>query len=391
MAALVDKYLELVKDYKWSPLFCKWALLTSVSSLLERKCYIDEAGLGFLYPNLYVVFVGPPAAKKTSCAKFPVDRFVATLDKGPIFCSSQLTPASLIDELESAGKLRYEFKTSPLFAIAGEFEVWFKDIGGGEIVDLLLDFWDSRYPGEMWVKNTKKWGKQILPNPALTLLGCTTPQAMMERRIVKTAGVGFISRVIFVCEPGNRFGATRFPELNNRLIAEISSEFIRMNSISGRFTLGPGTEDAQEEMIIRCQKWIEEHPGTNIMETYFSRKPAQVRKLSMILCAMRNSKKIILPEDVFEAEALLNELEPTMPDAFGVQVLYQDAGLAAKILSYLTRGIVLDEDQLFSNFFIDGQALASNYEFQAVIGGLVKSGRLTKEMRNDKAFYKRKV
>jgi hypothetical protein len=386
---LLSGYLDFVADYKFSAIYNKWAFLAAVSACLERKCWLDENALGFLYPNLYVVFVGPPASRKTTTAKVPVYQFLKKMENGPILCSNQLTPASLIDELKDAGAIRYEHKTSPLFVLAGEFGVWFKDIGGGSMFDLLLEFYDSRMPGEIWQKNTKKWGKQEMPNPALTLLGCTTPKEIIQSRVMETAGIGFTSRVIFVCEPRFIPGCAKFPPLNGVLAKRILAEFYRINAIAGPFALGEGTEAAIEGVMNRTNAWMEENPGTTIMANYMARKPVQVRKVAMLLSAMRDSRRIIRVEDIQMAEALMLETEPTLPTAFGLQIHYNDPGLSSKILDKL-QVKPLTEKQILSAFFMDGQSVPSE-EFDSSIKFMVKSGGvIIKKLENGEVTYAKK-
>jgi len=383
MENLLETYQDLVAPYKWSPLFNKWALITAISAVLERRVYIDEEALGYLYPNLYVLFVGPPGCGKSSSADCVIDHFIRTLQNGPIFSSSHQTPATLIDELGAANKAQPgAHPSSPLFAYAGEFDTWFKDIGGGELVDLLLNFWDTRRPGVKWVKNTKMHSKQEIPNPALTILGCTTPQAIMEKRLASTGAIGFISRVIVVSEPRDDFGTFDFVKLDLAKVNLIQREFARMNSLTGEFRLGPGAESVRRAILERSKRTMQSYSG-DLMKTYMSRKSVQIRKVSMILSAMRNSKKIVMLEDLIQAEALINELEPTIQDAFGLQTHYQDPGLASRIRSFFNRGEAISRNQLFARFYKEGEALSDNAELSGILGGMLKSGALSQRIEKD--------
>jgi hypothetical protein len=390
MASLIDRYIELVASYKWSPLFVKWAFIAAISAVLERKCWVDEEALGLLYPNLYVLFVGPAGMGKSSSTDYVIDKFIRPLENGPILASTHQSPATLIDELDAANKAQPgAHQSSPLFAYAPEFDTWFKDIGGGELVDLLLNFWDTRRVGVEWVKNTKMHKRQAIKNPALTILGCTTPQALIEKRLAQTGSIGFISRIIIVSEPnGDDYGTFDFVKVDHSKLIQIQNEFARMRDINGEFRLGPGTEAVRREMLVRAKESMKEFSG-DLMRTYMSRKAVQIRKVSMILSAMRNSRKIILPEDILEAEALINELEPTIQDAFGLQTNYQDPGLASKVRSKFKRGQFLSEENLYAQFFREGEALPKNSEVQGIIDGMIKAGELTRIIKDGKLIYVR--
>jgi len=341
---------------------------------------------------MYIVLVGPPASGKTTCAKLPIDLFLKDMHNGPLICSNQLTPASLIDEMKDASQERYHFETSPLFAFAGEFGTLFKDIGGGQIVDLLLDFYDTRKPGELWKKHTKKWGKQEFPNPALTLLGCTTSKAIIETRLVDTAGLGFISRVIFACEPSFIANAEEFVVLNSAKIAELQAHFVRMNSIIGAFTLSEGARIERKRINDDNAEWLHNNVGTTILSSYLARKPTQIRKLAMIYSAMRDNRKIITREDMLEAEKMYKFTEPTIMSAFGMQIEYRDPALMTKIMDKIPPYIGISEPELFKSFYYDGQGVPYGYEFRDCISGLKRTGVLVIEIdkKTGDLIYKRR-
>lgn len=392
---LLEKYLELVKDYKFSDLYNTWAFLTTVAATLERRCFLNENLIGYLYPTMYTVFVGPPASKKTTAARIPADLFLRSMENGPILSSNQLTPATLVDELKAAGESKYTTKQSALFALAGEFSVLISDIGGGSVIDLLLDFYDTRKPGEQWTKHTKKWGVQTMPNPALTLLSCTTPQHLIQSRLTETVGLGFTRRILFVVEPRLILGAKRFPSPNPDLLTDIQAEFIRMYQLEGAFALTPQAQDALDGAIDRNNKWLLDNPGTTFMTNYHSVKMVHIRKIALCLSAMRSNKKLIDAQDVIEAERLVTGLEETMPQAVGMQTNRNDAGLAWKIMDRIPiGGGTTSDEKLLKSFIQDGQFVPNGSELREALSGLIRAGQISAvlpEKQGGDVLYRRKV
>lgn len=388
---LLEKYLKLVEPYRWSEMFVKWSFVSCVAAVLERKCWLDEEGMGYNYPNLYCVLVGPPASGKTSAAKCAIDICLAPLPNGPIMSSNQLTPASLIDELADAGKERYYYETAPLFAFAGEFGVLFKDIGGGQLVDLLLDFYDARKPGEMWRKNTKKWGKQEIPNPALTLLGCTTQDEIINSRLKETAGLGFISRVVFVHEPGFIANGNIRHRMDKAGIRDIQANFVRMTSIVGSFELAPDAREYADKIQYDNAEWLMNKHGATILSSYKARKPVMIRKIAMCFSAMRDNRKVILIGDLQRAQQLYEATEPTFAATFGSTITYRDPGLMTKLLNRIPIALWIRESDLLQAFLDDGQGVPYGYEFRDAVSGLVRSNQvqLKQDTKDGTILYRR--
>ena len=59
----IDKYLVYSSNTEPPAMFHLWTAISVISSVLQRKCYFPWGTLTF-YPNMYVVLVGPPAARK---------------------------------------------------------------------------------------------------------------------------------------------------------------------------------------------------------------------------------------------------------------------------------------------------------------------------------------
>lgn len=376
--------------YNFSDQFITWSLLACISAILERRSYFNAQGFGYIFPNIYVVLVGPPASGKTTIADRATEWLLENLDNGPMFASNVATPAALVDELKEAEvKKGFAHGHSPLFVYSSELGVFLDDIGGGEPYKLLIDWFDGRRHGKVWSKHVVKKGKRLeILSPSLTLLGCTTSDWLQRSRIAEVAGQGFTSRVIWVHEPKFSPRVSRPPAIDEALKSELQREMVRINAISGEFIFMNGAQAAIDRLTEEGNEWGKKHSGSTLLAHYYSRKILNIRKVSMLLSALRSSDRIIKGVDVETAAALFSRLEPNYLSAFGLRITYRDESLAGKIMARLTGGGWISEAALMESFYHDGQALTLN-ELKDVLLGLHRMGLLQARDDSGKLHYRR--
>ena len=59
----ISSYLRYVQNTEPPGMYHLWCAITTISAILQRKCRLEWGSLTF-FPNMYVVLVGPPAARK---------------------------------------------------------------------------------------------------------------------------------------------------------------------------------------------------------------------------------------------------------------------------------------------------------------------------------------
>jgi len=388
---LLEKWNKLLSDYKWSSLYTSWAFLACVSALLERRCWYNGQILGRIYPNLYVVLVGGAGSGKTTVAERATEWLLEGLPNQPIRSSNVLTPAALIKEMKrSYDEKGFRTGTSCLFTYSSELGLFIKDIGGGDIIDLLIDFYDSRRPGQLWTKTLIKDGKTEIMSPQLTLLGCTTPNWIQRTRLIDTAGIGFTGRTIFCHEDLFSPRLSRFPQVDQELLAQLRDEMKRISLLEGEFIVMNGAQAELDSLVDEINHWLSEHRNSDgIFHAYMGRKLANILKVSMLLSACRNNERIILGEDVSLAKALFKALEPNLLSAFGTTIKHKDESLMQNIMTKFSYGDEMSEAKLVALFEMEGQSIPINQEYLSSIDGLRVLGRLQVDIRNGMRYFKR--
>ena len=95
----IDEFVELTNHLPSPLLFRKWAGISAIAGVLERKVWVRTMNME-LYPNLYVVLTGPPGVGKTVATSLVEDlwRAIPGLPVAP----KSVTKPSLIDALTDA-------------------------------------------------------------------------------------------------------------------------------------------------------------------------------------------------------------------------------------------------------------------------------------------------
>jgi len=383
---LIDRYIDLVKGENWHEPFVRWSFITYLSSLIGRKLYL-RMGTDYEYPTIYVILVGPPSSKKTSTAKAPKELFYRHQINKQVIAADVMTPAAWIDELKDAeDKIGKVDMHSPLYIMSKEFSTVLRDIGGGSPLDLLLSFYDSRAPGEVFRKRTISAGVVEVLNPAVTILGCTTPDGLKDSGILNAGNTGFISRFICVAHPKHVDGAFKRPLIPEKVCNLMAMELDEIAGMRGEMLLDPAAEEEAGKIYNEINE-IQREPQTNARSEYFGRKLTQVYKVSMIFAAIRKSR-VICREDIQRAYTYLTALEPTMSYMLKPQIIVQDAELSNRIgtaLAAVDRAITESELLKILN---KTSVVPYNDYYISVMNSLSSSGMIIREIQNGHVMLK---
>lgn len=386
---LVDQYVELVRPQGWEESLVRWSFITYVSACLARKVWLEE-GTEYIYPNIYVMFVGPPSAKKTTVAKAPKHLFAYTQANPPKFSSEQMSPAAWFKDLEDSYKEGgSNFEQSPLYMLIGEFNTLLNDIGGGSPMDLLLSFYDFRRPGEAFVKRTIKDGKQNCINPAVTILGCTTPAGLRSSKMIQFDSQGFVSRFITVAHPKFVRGVAKRPLISEAKRKPFIEEMDRISMMWGHFRMSEQADARYEQIFNEVNDQQEAHTGTGPFAEYLARKSVQIKKVAILFAAMRSNEQIIRVEDIDEAYRHISATEANFHYAFSPMVKYKDPGTAQQILEQFYYKPIMSASELHERLYAAGTVLSINGDTKGIMDSLVTSGKLKLIRKDGAVFYEK--
>lgn len=314
----IDSWLEYSEPLPSPSLWRKWAGIFILSSSMERRMYC-KTSIGPLYPNLYVVFVGPPGLGKTLMTS-QVNYFLRSLtdeaEKNTFhIASSSITHASIVDELRAAER-RFVTPTMEIISYncltiaANELSVLLPEYNA-TMMGKLTDIYDGHAYSESRRTSDLKFA---IPAPQINLLAATTPSFLVDALPEGAWDQGFLSRtmLVFSAESLTRDLFTEIPMID-KLGEDLQHDLRHIFQLFGKITF-------TEEAVAALEAWnrsgrlpLPDHPK---LIHYNTRRAAHLLKLCMVACVAEGDGLSVTLDHYHTALDWLIELEAFMPEIF---------------------------------------------------------------------------
>lgn len=364
-------YLAFTAESESPEEYHLWAAISVIAGALKRQVFFDM-GYFLLYPNMYVVLVGPPGRCKKSTA-MRIGRDILKMVPGTKFTADSTTREKLIINLTQAHK----DGASCMTAHSTEFATMLTS-SGMDMVVFLTDIFDCP---PVWEHDTKSGGKNTIKGPYLNLLGATTPDWISRAMPLDTIGVGLTSRIIFVFHDTPR-EADPIPKLTaaqKSLAGILVNDLIAISALSGEFHLSKEADELHRE-------WYREHikkpnpSGDPRLSGYFERKQTHLIKLSMIVAAAKRDGYTIELEDFKDGMDILARTEKRMQRVFagvGKNPIFADKdAVVTALMQAGNNGLSMGELLARFSFSLRKDELAEVLETLIMIGVVtLRSGR----------------
>lgn len=316
----INTFCRYIEDTETPPLFAKWTAISGIAAALRRKTMLEMGRLR-IYPNLYVIFVGPPAkVVKTTSINY-LSEIINDVDCIHL-SSDSVTRERLFDDLASS---RDQFvmpdgstlECCNLTAIAKEFEIFIgqkKD--NSKFLIALTDLFDGKNVGS-WKHGTKHSGSACIPLPYLNMLGATTPTSLSRGLSTDSIGDGFTTRIIFVYQDMRHKDVPRPPwtPAHVAMKSDLVHDLNEIAQIAGTYTMSEATCKEYDTWFMH-QRYSAKICLEDAFLGWYERKPLFVSKLAMIVKASQGDDKVLVWEDFQRAIAVLEEAEYLMALAF---------------------------------------------------------------------------
>lgn len=352
----IKAYMEHTALSEAPAKFHYWTAVATIAGALERKVWIDQGYFEWL-PNFYIIFVSPPGivSKSTTASigmsmlsRLPSVRF------GPQSLTWQALTKSMAENVKSMELPDGSVMPMSAVTISASELGSLIDMKDRAMIDVLVDLWDGKKG--TWHRATKTSGEDLILNPYINIIGCTTPAWIADNFGKYTLGGGFTSRTVFVyaCEkrrleayPGSVVGAG-FGDRISKLVADLE----QIHSLCGEYRLS-------KEAMVWGRAWYEKvyaqyrniDPYDSGQTSFVARKQTHLHKLAMVIAASRRPTLTIEVEDLQSADMAIQAVELDLPEVFGRIAERDEVKDSVDLISILAIVKSMPKTSLFKRVF----------------------------------------
>lgn len=371
----LESYMLFTDNTESAACYRRWSALSAISACLRRDCYFRGNHGEHLFPNMYVVLVGPSGFSRKNTAIIPAKKMLIALDIE--ITAGATTREALIRDLIKASKVptvNGAQMSASLTVFVTEL-VNFINTEHKQLLGNLTEWYDCEDP---WINATIKRDRDVIDRVCLNILGGTTPKLIRSCLPVENIGGGFSSRVIYVYAPDREkiIADDDIKPWEEALEKELIYDLRQIRNMVGQFK---PTKEAVEYYGDWYNAFGENPPPLAYTETfgpYCSRKQTHVRKVAMILSAARSNNMIMERKDYEQAIRYLTELEPDLPKVFEGAGMTETGWINRRVGSYIQKRGQVIYSEIFNHF---GEELTRHEIIEAVNLQIDQ-----KNVRNDK-------
>ena len=375
----IDKYMRYTNNTETSDLFREWVGVSVLASVLQRKIWLDLGHL-IVYPNMYIVLIGPPGKARKGTAIKPGLKLLNEL--GIQLGAESITREQIIRRMVAARKVislpedDSIISHSSFTVIAPELTV-FLGYNNPKFLSDLTDWFDC---ADTWRYETKNMGIDEIVGVWFNLLGATTPGLLQSALPQDAIGGGLTSRMIFVYSDGAGkivpipFITPEELKLREDILIELEERYVMSGIIK------PTKEFL--EAWVDWRYYAETHKpfDVEILMPYVERRPIHLLKLSLIMNAARTTSLILDVQDLEAAKNLLERTEKLMPKAFSGIGARSDATILENMMTTIARLKSVDYKILRHKFLFD----TDEDQFDKMLQSLESIGYIRRRISTDK-------
>lgn len=369
----LDSYITFSNNSEPPYTYRLWTAISVIAACLKRKCVLNWGTLT-LYPNMYIVLVGPSGKCRKGTAMSQGMYFLREM--GIKLAAESITREALIRELKTSNDTQVDIGTGAMYlhsslTIYSQELTVFLGYNNQSLMADLTDWYDCR---DIWTYRTKNMGTDEIVGVWVNLIGATTPDLLQTTLPRDAIGGGLTSRMIFVYEQKKwKVVATPFLSKEERELQKaLKQDLEKISMMAGEFKVTSEFIDAYVPWYI---SYSEGKPPFDDyrFSGYFERRPTHLLKLCMICCAARNSKMLI---DVCDFEKALNIIvttEKKMQYTFSGVGKSDTADIMERVIAVLKTNREMPFQDLITQFYQD----VDKFTLEKLLETLISMGYVT--------------
>lgn len=389
----IENYLKYVEKTEQHHTYTLFSCLTCLSAIVGRKVWLD-LGAFQIWPNLYTVLVGPPAARKSSSIFLMADvlRLIRDNSDDIPIASEAITKEKLVIDVEEQERRipnvppQYKMHDTyaPMTILASELSQ-FLGTASLNMVDFLTDVYDR----PDYDSRTKNKGDVFITGPYITLIAGTTPSWITTYLKEDIITGGFSRRCLFILEDGPP-KRIAFPELDKEARQACIDYGKKLKKVFGPMELAPEAKEFYGA-------WYEKYhiPEDETISGYYGSKHVQMLKIAQLISLSESTELKFEKRHMEFALGILDLIEQKLPDVFK-SVGRNDLNAAAVKIEGLLRRAPKHQFKLSDGTIKEAHALARNRlsamtfrdirsdEFDSVIAHMKQVGKISTATTNIK-------
>lgn len=353
-----------------------WTAVSTIAGALRRRVWVDMAYFKW-YPNFYVILVAPPGiVSKSTTASIGMSllKKVPDIKFGPDVVTWQALVSGFA---ESTMSFQHEGEFHAMSALTIESSEFGNLLNpqDKEMVDLLVSLWDGKQGA--FEKKTKGSGCDVVENPWINLIACTTPSWIAGNFPEYMIGGGFTSRCVFVYAEKKAklvaYPADMVPANMKQLATQLVEDLCEISMMVGEYKLTPAAREWGNAWYSNHYAAKHLHLDDERFGGYLARKQTHIHKLAMILAAAESSRLVIDAEHLALAHQMVTDLEPDMQYVFSKIGKSEDAVYAERLIWYVAKRGECPYNEAYR--FVHSH-FPKMQDFEAVMTGAIRSGYL---------------
>lgn len=352
-----------------------WSGVAAIAGALRRRVWLDMAYFKW-HVNHYIIFVAPPGiVSKSTTVAIAMD--ILRKVPGVTFGPDVVTWPALVTAFAAATE---SFEVDGDWHTQCALTLESSEFGNlvnptdREMIDLLVTLWDSKQGA--FKKVTKNSGNDIVENPWINLIACTTPSWIAGNFPEYVIGGGFTSRCLFVyTEQKDKLVA--YPSLHVPTGIKQQQELL-VNDLEHIATTLRGPYRLSPEAIQWGESWYAEHYknppkllGDERFSGYLARKQTHIHKLAMVLAASESDVMVVDERHLSLANVMVSDLELDMPKVFAKIGRTEDSIQAEKFIDFVVKNSPVTYQQAYQ--FVH-RAFPYTKDFEGIVAGAIGAG-----------------